>query len=339
MVSDQLINVFFQEWNPLFPVLHRPSFLNVYTDYVNDPESIKDPIAVAQLNLVFGTAALANDSNKDLIPYFESQWQGALGAVINENKLSTLQCIVLAQLYCVTRGDYNKLLYYTGVAVNLSRRLGLNQSQKRFSFGALTRETRKKVFWTLYTLDTFVAVALGLPKLLKDEDVETEEPADVDDENVNERGFQATLPGESTKLSSALALFRAARVLSKVLTDLYPAASTYELSLQKVGALSNELDTWRSNLAPHLRLEFAQDKPSANVISSRCPLLVSFFFLFLNSTVSQNQLTIVGLGLLLYSKSNSQTCHSIRSGTASSSIYHCSCRFQQAHDPNPSITQ
>ena len=114
-----------------------------------------------------------------------------------------------------------------------------------------------------------------MPKLMKDEDIETEEPSDVDDENVTERGFKPASPGEYTKLSSALAMFRAARIMSKVLKELYPANSTYQLSLQRVGALSEELDTWRHNLAPHLRLEFAQDKPSTNIISSRSPLLVS----------------------------------------------------------------
>jgi hypothetical protein len=52
--------------------------------------------------------------------------------------------------------DYKRLQHYKGIAVGLSHRLGLHQSQKRFSFGALTIETRKKVFWTLYTLDWFV---------------------------------------------------------------------------------------------------------------------------------------------------------------------------------------
>ena len=317
LASDQLINIFFQEWSPLFPVLHRPTFLNVYSTYVSEPESIKDPIAVAQLNLVFGIAALANDvsgslsrsrakthssqSNKDLLPYFESQWQGALCAVIGENKLCTLQCLILAQLYCMAKGDYNKLLYYTGVAVNMCLRLGLHQSQKRFSLGALTRETRKKVFWTLYALDAFAAAALGLPKLMRDEDIETEEPADVDDENVNERGFQATLPGESTKLSSALALFRVARILSKVLKELYPASSSCELSLQRVAALSDELDAWRNALAPHLRLEFVQDKPCTNIISSRCPLLVSVtFWPNKNGADMQQALTYFHIRILIH---------------------------------------
>lgn len=59
MVSDQMINIFFQEWAPLFPVLHRPTVLKVYADYVNEPEGVKDNHSLAQLNLIFGIAALS----------------------------------------------------------------------------------------------------------------------------------------------------------------------------------------------------------------------------------------------------------------------------------------
>lgn len=101
-----------------------------------------------------------------------------------------------------------------------------------------------------------------------------EYPADVDDENVSERGFQSTLPGESTRVSSALALFRLARIMSKVLDENYPAASSHDLSLQRIGALSDELDELLGSLPAHLRLHFLQDKPSTSVVGSRSPLLV-----------------------------------------------------------------
>lgn len=61
LVSDQMVNIFFQEWAPLFPVLHRPTFLNLYTEYVADPEHMGNKHAVAQLNLVFGIAALSTE--------------------------------------------------------------------------------------------------------------------------------------------------------------------------------------------------------------------------------------------------------------------------------------
>lgn len=60
MASDHMVNIFFQEWAPLFPVVHRPTVLKVYTDYVNDPASVKDDKhSIAQLNLIFGIAALS----------------------------------------------------------------------------------------------------------------------------------------------------------------------------------------------------------------------------------------------------------------------------------------
>jgi hypothetical protein len=67
--------------------------------------------------------------------------------------VETLQGLVLAQLYCIVKGDNQRLLYYSGVAVRMAHRLGLHQSQKPFNYEALKTETRKKVFWSLYTLD------------------------------------------------------------------------------------------------------------------------------------------------------------------------------------------
>lgn len=116
---------------------------------------------------------------------------------------------------------------------------------------------------------------MGLPKLLRDCDIDCEYPVDADDENVTPKGFRPGNPGESTRLSGALALFRCARILGKVLEQAYSVTAFQGLPLQTVAALSEELDAWSNDLAPHLKLEFVQDKPCTNVISSRCPLLVS----------------------------------------------------------------
>jgi hypothetical protein len=124
-------------------------------------------------------------------------------------------------------------------------------------------------------MSSLSAAHLGLPKLLKEEDVHCEYPADADDEYVTEKGFLPTLPGEFTKLSSALALFRLSRILSKVLAELYPASATHEISFRTMASLADELENWSDNLSPHLKLTFAQDKPSTNVTSSRSPILVS----------------------------------------------------------------
>lgn len=154
LVSDQLINIFFQEWAPLFPVLHRPTFLTLYEKYVADSDSVTDKAEIAQLNLVFGVAALSSGTRaSEDLESFESQWKAAMDVVLTENCMATLQALILAQVYCIQQGDLTRLLTYKGLSTTLSARLGLHQSQKRFALGTLTCETRKKVFWTLCTVD------------------------------------------------------------------------------------------------------------------------------------------------------------------------------------------
>ncbi len=110
---------------------------------------------------------------------------------------------------------------------------------------------------------------------IKEDDIQVEYPVDADDECVTEMGFLPAPSGESTKLSSALALFRACRVLSKVLAVVYPALEAHEISLQTLKDIEDDLNTWSNSLAPHLKLQFIQGRPSTNLISSRSPILVS----------------------------------------------------------------
>lgn len=114
-----------------------------------------------------------------------------------------------------------------------------------------------------------------MPTLLRDDDITVEYPADVDDENISEHGLSPGLPGELTRISSAIALFRMSRILSKTLECLYPAKSSYSISLKKLHSLSDELDQWHEELPEHLRLRFCNDKPATHLISDRSPILVS----------------------------------------------------------------
>ncbi|PYH99683.1 acetate regulatory DNA binding protein [Aspergillus ellipticus CBS 707.79] len=280
LVSDQLINIFFQEWAPLYPVVHRPTILKAYGQYLSSSESLEgNKHDLAQLNLIFGIAALASMSRTNQDPaFFEDNWAPILESISNDISVSTLQCYVLAQMYCMTKGDYASLLRYRGLAISLCQQLRLHQSQKRFSSNALVAETRKKVFWCQYTLDRFTAALTGLPVVLREEDVRTEYPEDIDDENVTETGFLPTLPGESTRISSAIALFAAARVLNKALEDIYPSDGGYDITLVKMRLVAEKLDEWEKTLPAHLRLEFSQDKPSTNVTSSRSPLLSLVYY-------------------------------------------------------------
>ena len=126
----------------------------------------------------------------------------------------------------------------------------------------------------MLTYCSFSAATLGQPKSLHEENIQTEFPADLDDESITEDGFLSTVPGELTKLSCALSLFRITRILSKVLDELYPAAPSYTISQSKFSALRSELSTWLSELPSPLRSYSTRDNPDTDIIAGRAPILV-----------------------------------------------------------------
>jgi hypothetical protein len=58
MLSDRLVNTFFQEFAPIFPILHRPSFLAVYNEYISNG-TVSDKKALAQLYFAFAIASIS----------------------------------------------------------------------------------------------------------------------------------------------------------------------------------------------------------------------------------------------------------------------------------------
>lgn len=210
----------------------------------------------------------------------------------------TLQNLLLAQMFYLSTDDHERLHRYRGLAVGLAHCLGLHQPQRRFSLDALTTETRRRVSWCLYTLDwwvqmpasslvrgrssdeegdcSFGAAELGLPRLLKDGDIQTEDPADMDDVG-DDQGCQSPTREGSTRLSATLALIQASRILSSVLEKLYPpGASSYTISQRDQRALEQRLRDWLDALPSPLKLRFAPGQSAPTVVESSSPILVRY---------------------------------------------------------------
>ena len=154
-------DLFFQEWQPLMPILHRPTFLRLYDQYLASPESGNwqtNRQAYAQLFLIFEIATLSDTStpeNRTLS--YEAQWRKALYSTSSNASLATLQCHVLAQICYMLRSDYTHLSRHRGIAITMCHELGLHQDHKYHSLAPLEAESRKKVFWCQYVLDKYVS--------------------------------------------------------------------------------------------------------------------------------------------------------------------------------------
>ena len=99
--------------------------------------------------------------NKAEVESFDMHWRWCLDSILLNSSLETVQCLLLAQLYCFVASDYERLAQYKSLCVGAVLRLGLNRVQKEYANNALFNEMRKRVFWCVYCLDRYVFTTPG----------------------------------------------------------------------------------------------------------------------------------------------------------------------------------
>ncbi|KAF4595110.1 putative transcription activator protein acu-15 [Ophiocordyceps camponoti-floridani] len=260
LLTERYVQVFLRQWAPLFPVLKRDTLLRAYNEFVTQPDGVGCSYRVAQLHLVFAIAQLSSESpNLGQVTSYERQWMAVIETQYPADSLDALQCLVLAVLYCALLGDDGRTQHYKSLAVGLSQRLGLYRGQKQFP----VCRTRQRISLTLYTLDCFTAASMGLPRLLREEEM------DATVEYMLREGFR---PVGDDDMSDALALLQASRILARVLE----ALQMDKISLRQMSTMGQELDSWYAKLPDQPQSGSGDDKARAD--DSRRPVLILAYY-------------------------------------------------------------
>ena len=158
--TNIILDLFFQEWQPLLPILHRPTFLRVYEQYLAGPDAGNwqaNKQAIAQLFLIFEIASLSSGHQaKNNASTYEHQWRRALYSTSSTSNTSTIQCQILVQLCYLLRGDYTHLARHRAISVGMCHELGLHQGHRYHNLQTFEVETRRRIFWCQYVLDKYV---------------------------------------------------------------------------------------------------------------------------------------------------------------------------------------
>ncbi len=98
----------------------------------------------------------------------------------------------------------------------------LQRSPRRLVISPIEKETRRKVWWGVYTLDRMLALALGRPLGVADTDCDVELPVDVDDEHLPEYFAGAIMPsGEPSLMKGFIELCTLYQIGGRVLRQVY----------------------------------------------------------------------------------------------------------------------
>ncbi|PGH03705.1 hypothetical protein AJ79_07287 [Helicocarpus griseus UAMH5409] len=263
--AERYIDVWFDAWRHVFPILHRPSFADSVNRLYSTPASEHERPVLGMFYLVLAISCryccLTGEvdgqptvkSNLEDIEYY-SQSSKYHNDVMAANNLATMQYQELLTLWFLYTGKRSFAFQMTGSMTRLALELGLHRHTRRFHFDPLQTELRKRVFWVCYMLDNFVSAIHGLPKSFRDQDIDVELPSDVDDDFVNSSGYLLSLPGEPTGMLTFVSLIKVVRVLSNTLEILYTTTDRRQ-TVTKIKTIDKLLDQWINTLPDHLQLD------------------------------------------------------------------------------------
>lgn len=100
----------------------------------------------------------------------EHQLSKERGAV----RLASVQARLLQCFYLLTQSRINHCWSLFGTLSHLMLAIGLNRGRKcdPTTSDYVELESRRRVFWCAYSLDKYLAAALGRPRTFKDEDID-----------------------------------------------------------------------------------------------------------------------------------------------------------------------
>jgi hypothetical protein len=102
-------------------------------------------------------------------------------------RLTSVQARLLQCYYLGTQSRVNHCWSQFGIVTNLALAIGLNRNKRPGVISGLNHievESRRRTFWCAYTLDAYLSVSLGRPRNFHDDDIDTELPACVDDNDI-----------------------------------------------------------------------------------------------------------------------------------------------------------
>jgi hypothetical protein len=165
-LCDELVHAYFEWIAPVVPVINRTSFMQRYNDPGNPPS-----LLLMQCLLLAGcrvcTTPLLLDSQGSAIPaatLFYQRAKALYDADYEEDRITLVQALVLMGWYWEDPGRVPKnVFYWNGLAVSVAQGCGMHRNTQESRLSKPDRRMWARIWWTLYTRDRSVAVALGRP--------------------------------------------------------------------------------------------------------------------------------------------------------------------------------
>ncbi len=180
--------------------------------------------------------------------------------------LVSLQALLFMILFLQASSNLGACYSFVGIALRAALRMGLHRHIPHAKLTPIEHETRRRVFYVVRQMDTYISALLGFPILLNDEDIDQPLPTEVDDEYITKEAIMKPPAGTPSFFEAFNAHLRLMGILAKVIKHIYPrkgiedcvlqgdrANTTYMISYPKIKEIECELHDWYEKLPAHWR--------------------------------------------------------------------------------------
>ncbi|GES60009.1 cutinase transcription factor 1 alpha [Aspergillus terreus] len=226
-LCDELVEAYFKWVAPVVPIVNRSRFMRHYRDPKNPPS-----LLLLQAILLAGSRVCTNpqlmDANGSTTPAamtFYKRAKALYDANYEDDRVTIVQALVLLGWYWEGPEDVTKnVFYWTRVAMVVAQGSGMHRSVESSQLSKPDKRLWKRIWWTLFTRDRSVAVALGRPIGINTDDSDVGMLTE-DDFIEDEIDIAAEYPPDPVHVQFFLQYVKLCEIMGLVLSQQYSVAS------------------------------------------------------------------------------------------------------------------
>lgn len=242
-LCDELVEAYFKWVAPVVPIINRSRFMRQYRDPKNPPS-----LLLLQAILLAGSRVCTNsqlmDSSGSTTPAamtFYKRAKALYDANYEDDRVTIVQALILMGWYWEGPEDVTKnVFYWSRVAIVVAQGSGMHRSVEHSQLSRSDKRLWKRIWWTLFSRDRSVAVALGRPVGIN--------PEDSDVEMLTEEDFLEDEPDRPAEFSPEpihvqffINYVKLCEIMGLVLSQQYSVASKFKRT--------NAIDLTHSDMA------------------------------------------------------------------------------------------
>lgn len=279
ILGRRLIQAYLSRIHPRFPFLFRSDLWEAHRcRYVlqrdssgqrdtapsfSSPAYKQDGFALFVLNMVYAIGALNLRLTEDYKATTPEQFYVAamqhVASVREASAIHNLEATVLLILYHLRSESRNGLWHLTGLAMRTVTDVGLHREASTQSLPPFEAQLRRRLFWSVYALESILAGTLGRPISLSDSDIDQPLPLSIDDADcmsdvTGEEMTTAQTAGQEayppTTLSQFILLSQLHIFEARIQRTIYRVDRKVETLQPKMHRILADLEAWRLTIPP-----------------------------------------------------------------------------------------